>query len=61
MLYAKNDFVFDWIVVGPSKVLSNIIRKEFPHDSIRFLFHILISRSVSSRKDLESFSSDLLE
>nr|KAJ3422262.1 hypothetical protein HK105_000471 [Polyrhizophydium stewartii] len=33
--YAKEDFVFDWIVVGPSRVLSNLLRKEFPHDVIR--------------------------
>ncbi|KAJ2999084.1 hypothetical protein HDV02_003614 [Globomyces sp. JEL0801] len=34
--YAKDDFVFDWVVVGPSKVLSNLVRKEFPHDTIRY-------------------------
>ena len=33
--YAKDGFVFDWIVVGPSRVLYNLIRKEFPHDSVR--------------------------
>ncbi|KAJ3276073.1 hypothetical protein HDV01_006243 [Terramyces sp. JEL0728] len=34
--YAKDDFVFDWIVVGPSRVLSNLVKKEYPHDSIRY-------------------------
>ncbi|KAI8902775.1 acyl transferase/acyl hydrolase/lysophospholipase [Globomyces pollinis-pini] len=43
--YAKDDFVFDWVVVGPSKVLSNLVRKEFPHDTIR---------SVSNASDVRN-------
>jgi hypothetical protein len=46
MQYAKDDFVFDWVVVGPSKVLANIVRKECPHDTIR---------SVSDLKDIKLF------
>ena len=42
MQYAKDDFVCDWVVVGPSKVLSNIVRKEYPHDFIRCSHRIMI-------------------
>ncbi|KAJ3322619.1 prephenate dehydrogenase (NADP(+)) [Boothiomyces sp. JEL0866] len=44
--YAKDDFVFDWVVVGPSRVLSNLVKKEYPHDSIR---------SVSVLQDIRAF------
>ncbi|KAJ3131085.1 hypothetical protein HK100_006829 [Physocladia obscura] len=45
--YAReNDFVDEWIAIGPSKVLSNLIRREYPVDRVR---------SVSDVKDLEAF------
>ena len=34
MKYAKDGFVFDWVVLGPSKVLANIVKKEYPHDKV---------------------------
>lgn len=46
MQFAKNDFVFDWVVVGPNKVLSNLVRKEYPHDTIR---------GVSESKDIHAW------
>ncbi|KAI8927055.1 acyl transferase/acyl hydrolase/lysophospholipase [Entophlyctis helioformis] len=45
--YAKDDFVFDWIVIGPSRVLSNLLRKDFPHDAIR---------SIATSDDLKKWS-----
>ncbi|KNC97469.1 malonyl CoA-acyl carrier protein transacylase [Spizellomyces punctatus DAOM BR117] len=33
--YAKDDDVHDWVVIGPSRVLANLLRKEFPTDAIR--------------------------
>jgi hypothetical protein len=36
-MYARDDFVFDWVPCGPSRVLSNLLRKEYPHDTIRFV------------------------
>ncbi|KAJ3186314.1 hypothetical protein HDU85_007754 [Gaertneriomyces sp. JEL0708] len=32
--FAKDDDVHDWIVVGPSRVLANLIRKEFKLDEV---------------------------
>jgi [acyl-carrier-protein] S-malonyltransferase len=42
--YARDDDVHEWIVVGPSKVLSNLLKKEFPVD---------IVRSISTAKDIK--------
>ncbi|KAJ3196513.1 hypothetical protein HK101_008696 [Irineochytrium annulatum] len=33
--YARDDYVNEWIVVGPSKVLSNLLRKEYPLDIVK--------------------------
>ncbi|KAJ3175165.1 hypothetical protein HDU87_006400 [Geranomyces variabilis] len=33
--FAKDDDVHDWVVVGPSKVLANLLRKEYPSDAIK--------------------------
>ncbi|KAJ3038707.1 hypothetical protein HDV00_000367 [Rhizophlyctis rosea] len=33
--YAKEGGVNEWVVVGPSRVLSNLLRKEYPLDAIR--------------------------
>lgn len=35
--YAKNDLVHDWHVIGPSRVLANLVKKEYPRDIIRYL------------------------
>ncbi|KAJ3381805.1 hypothetical protein HDU84_004844 [Entophlyctis sp. JEL0112] len=48
--YARDDFVDEWISIGPSKVLSNLIRKEYPVDKVR---------CVSTVKDLEIFGQCL--
>ena len=41
--YARDDFVFDWIACGPSQVLANLLKKNYPHDNIRV---------ISNAKDL---------
>ncbi|KAJ3258134.1 hypothetical protein HDU77_002415 [Chytriomyces hyalinus] len=46
--YARDDFVDEWIVIGPNKVLSNLLKKEFPMDKVR---------SVSNVKDVEAFGA----
>ncbi|KAI8814458.1 acyl transferase/acyl hydrolase/lysophospholipase [Cladochytrium replicatum] len=48
--YAKDDEVDQWIVVGPSRVVSNLVKKEFSHDVVR---------SFSSAEDLRGFGSRL--
>ena len=45
--YAKSQGVSEWIVVGPSKVLGNLILKEFPKDNVI---------SVSTMRDINNFS-----
>ncbi|KAI8913607.1 acyl transferase/acyl hydrolase/lysophospholipase [Gorgonomyces haynaldii] len=45
--FAKDDFVFDWIPIGSSKVLANLLRKEFKHDVIR---------NVSTSLDVKQFN-----
>ncbi|KAJ3152996.1 hypothetical protein HDU86_005452 [Geranomyces michiganensis] len=35
MRFAKDDDVHDWVVVGPSRVLANLLRKEYPSDAIK--------------------------
>ncbi len=45
--FAKSRGVSEWIVVGPSKVLGNLILKEFPKDSVI---------SISSAADIRNFS-----
>ncbi|RKO97270.1 hypothetical protein CXG81DRAFT_21389 [Caulochytrium protostelioides] len=34
MLYARDDRVHEWAVIGPSRVLFNLLRKEFPEDKV---------------------------
>ncbi|KAI8610328.1 acyl transferase/acyl hydrolase/lysophospholipase [Chytriomyces sp. MP71] len=46
--YARDDFVDEWIVIGPNKVLSNLLKKEFPMDKVR---------SVSGVKDIETLGA----
>jgi [acyl-carrier-protein] S-malonyltransferase len=38
MQYAKEGSVNNWIVVGPARVLSNIVRKEYPMDVVKYIF-----------------------
>lgn len=33
--YALDDDVHDWMVLGPSRVLGNLLRKEHPNESIK--------------------------
>ncbi|KAJ3018630.1 hypothetical protein HKX48_002774 [Thoreauomyces humboldtii] len=33
--FAKDDDVHDWVVIGPSRVLANLLRKEYPTDAIK--------------------------
>ena len=44
--YAKSKGVNSWIVVGPSKVLGNLLKKEYPEDKVT---------SVSTVADIEAF------
>ncbi|KAJ3328060.1 hypothetical protein HDU76_010658 [Blyttiomyces sp. JEL0837] len=44
--YARDDEVHEWIVVGPSKVLSNLLKKEYPMDTIR---------AISTENDLKLY------
>ncbi|KAJ3119294.1 hypothetical protein HK098_005614 [Nowakowskiella sp. JEL0407] len=48
--YARSDDVSDWIVVGPSRVISNLLKKDYPLDEIR---------SFSTVADLKAFGSRL--
>ena len=32
--YAKKQGVSEWIIVGPAKVLGNILKKEYPDDDV---------------------------
>lgn len=32
--YARDDGVHDWLALGPSKALANIVKKEFPEDNV---------------------------
>lgn len=32
--YARDDGVHDWLVLGPSRALANIVKKEFPEDNV---------------------------
>ncbi|KAI8850597.1 acyl transferase/acyl hydrolase/lysophospholipase [Chytridium lagenaria] len=44
--FARDEDVNEWIVVGPSRVLSNLLKKEYPLDVIK---------SVSTTTDLKMF------
>ncbi|KAJ3070179.1 hypothetical protein HDU98_006796 [Podochytrium sp. JEL0797] len=33
--YARDDFVDEWVAIGPSKVLSNLLKREYPVDKVR--------------------------
>ncbi|ORY47742.1 FabD/lysophospholipase-like protein [Rhizoclosmatium globosum] len=48
--YARDDFVDEWVAIGPSKVLSNLLKREFPVDKVR---------SISSAKDVEAYGQIL--
>lgn len=43
--YARAHDVNEWVVVGPSKVLSNLLKKEYPLDTIR---------SISTESDVKT-------
>ncbi|KAJ3099026.1 hypothetical protein HDU97_003512 [Phlyctochytrium planicorne] len=45
--FARDDDVTEWIVVGPSRVLSNLLKKEYPLDGVK---------SISTVNDLKFFS-----
>ncbi|KAI9363414.1 acyl transferase/acyl hydrolase/lysophospholipase [Zopfochytrium polystomum] len=44
--YAREDGVQEWIAVGPSRVLSNLLKKEYPLDVVR---------CISSEADVRAF------
>lgn len=44
--YAKSRGVTEWIVIGPSRVLGNLLRKEYPNDTIV---------SISNAEDILSY------
>ncbi|KAJ3090358.1 hypothetical protein HK102_004012, partial [Quaeritorhiza haematococci] len=48
--FAKDDDVDEWVVVGPSRVLANLIKKEHPLDTIR---------SISTQEDVENYGQFL--
>ncbi len=50
--YAKSRGVSEWIVIGPSRVLGNLLRKEYPTDTIV---------SISNADDILSYKTKMRE
>ncbi|KAI9101990.1 acyl transferase/acyl hydrolase/lysophospholipase [Phlyctochytrium arcticum] len=48
--FAKDEDVHDWIVIGPSRVLANLLKKECPTDTIT---------AISTAEDIEKFGPKL--